>query len=151
MTPEQIANETVEAWKAQGKMPQMAWDFRGLAADAARKAISDQRHACAVICDVFAAELDREGEASSRVRNCAAMIRAQASTEQSSVSQLSEFEQGVLYSASVLVAMHDEPVAAATILREAGLMNADCSGLDDFDKNNLRKIQGEKGIALRGL
>jgi len=40
---------------------------------------------------------------------------------------------------------------AATIIREAGLGQADCSGLDDFDKNHLRKIQGESGIALRGL
>ncbi len=43
------------------------------------------------------------------------------------------------------------PTMAATIIREAGLGQADCSGLDDFDKNHLRKIQGESGIALRGL
>lgn len=64
---------------------------------------------------------------------------------------MTEFQLGVLYAASVVVAMHDAPVIAATIVSEAGLGNADCSGLDDFEKKNLRKIQGETGIALRGL
>ena len=62
-----------------------------------------------------------------------------------------QFNEGVLYAASVLIATHDVPTMAATIIREAGLGQADCSGLDDFDKNHLRKIQGESGIAQIGL
>jgi hypothetical protein len=41
---------------------------------------------------------------------------------------------------------------AANILSELGVRTADCSGMDEFDKENLRKIEGERfGIALRGL
>lgn len=64
---------------------------------------------------------------------------------------MTEFDQGVLYAAAMVVAIHDQPVVAATIIREAGLSDADCSKLDRFDKNHLQKVQGEKGIALRGL
>lgn len=64
---------------------------------------------------------------------------------------MNEFEQGVLYAAAIVVAIHDQPVIAATIIREAGLSDADCSKLDRFDKNHLSKLQNEKGIALRGL
>lgn len=65
--------------------------------------------------------------------------------------ELDSFSQGVLYAASLLVAIHDQPTMAASILREADLNEADCSALDDFEKRNLRRIQGEKAIALRGL
>jgi hypothetical protein len=64
---------------------------------------------------------------------------------------MTEFDQGVLYAAGVLLHLHDEPTLAATIIREAGLGNADCSELDDFDKINLRKVRDEKGMELRGL
>lgn len=55
--------------------------------------------------------------------------------------------------ASVLVALHDQPGMAADVVREFGLHEADCSKLDDFDKRNLRRIQGLKhgNIKLRGL
>lgn len=64
---------------------------------------------------------------------------------------MTEFEQGVLYAASVLVALHDEPTLAASIVCEAGLESADCTSLDDYEKKHLRKIQGERGVTLRGL
>ncbi len=44
-----------------------------------------------------------------------------------------EFGQGVLYAASLLVALYDQP------------------GLDDYEKKNLGKLMNEQGIALRGL
>jgi hypothetical protein len=61
--------------------------------------------------------------------------------------------EGVLMAVSVLVAMHDQIVAAADVVSELGLSQADCSKLDDFDKQNLRKIQGTLGgkINLLGL
>ena len=62
-----------------------------------------------------------------------------------------EFGQGVLYAASLLVALYDQPGMAATIVREAGLSKADCSTLDDYEKKNLGKLMNEQGIALRGL
>jgi len=52
-----------------------------------------------------------------------------------------------------LIALHDQPVAAADVVSEMGLSDADCTGLDDYDKRNLKKIQGERNgtIQLRGL
>ena len=67
--------------------------------------------------------------------------------------QLSEFQQGALVAVSLLIALHDDPVAAADVVGELGLSEADCTILEDYDKNNLKKIQGERGgtIKLRGL
>jgi len=55
--------------------------------------------------------------------------------------------------ASVLVATHDQPGMAADIIKELGLNDADCSDLDDFDKANLEKVNGQRGAwpRLRGL
>lgn len=66
---------------------------------------------------------------------------------------LNDWEEGVMMAASVLISTHDFCVAAADIVKELGLTQADCSELDEFDKENLRKIQGELGgvIKLRGL
>jgi len=63
------------------------------------------------------------------------------------------FEQGILMAASALVSLHDQPGMAADIVSEFGLHEADCSQLDEYDKRNLRKIQGLKHgtIKLRGL
>lgn len=45
-TIEQIAEQLVADWQAAGKMPPMAWDFRGFAAEAARRALADGAVAC---------------------------------------------------------------------------------------------------------
>ena len=66
---------------------------------------------------------------------------------------MSGIEKGMLIAVSILLACHDQPSMAADVLNELGLHNADCSQLDDFDKENLTKVQGAKGgrIQLRGL
>jgi len=66
---------------------------------------------------------------------------------------LSEWEQSVLMAVSILIATHDQVVAGAEVLRELGLSKADCSQLDDYDKLNLAKLQGELDgqIRLHGL
>jgi hypothetical protein len=64
---------------------------------------------------------------------------------------LSDMEQGALMAVSILVALHDQPGIAADVVNELGLASADCSQLDDYDKQNLMQIQGERGIRLRGL
>jgi hypothetical protein len=58
-----------------------------------------------------------------------------------------------LVAVSLLIALHDQPVAAADVVSELVLSEADCSSLDDYDKRNLKKIQGERSgtIKLRGL
>ncbi len=43
---------------------------------------------------------------------------------------MDDFTHGVLLSVSVLMACHDAPVEAATILKEMGMATADCSELD---------------------
>ncbi|QOU76357.1 hypothetical protein JAB4_058570 (plasmid) [Janthinobacterium sp. HH102] len=67
--------------------------------------------------------------------------------------QLTEFQLGALVAVSLLIVLHDQPVAAADVVSEMGLSDADCTGLDDYDKRNLKKIQGERNgtIKLRGL
>lgn len=63
------------------------------------------------------------------------------------------WEHGVLMAAAIVVACHDMPVIAGSIIGELGLSKADCSSLDDFDKTALRKVQGERNrtIAMTGL
>jgi len=63
---------------------------------------------------------------------------------------MTEFEQGILYAAGLIVALHNEPVIAASVILEAGLGNTDISGLDDYDKRNLEKLKNGKGINFRG-
>ncbi len=64
---------------------------------------------------------------------------------------LSEFDHGILYAAAIVQATAGQPVIAADILREAGLANADCAELDDYDKEHLRVVNKEYGINLRNL
>ncbi len=45
-TPEQIAEQLVVDWQAAEKMPPMAWDFRGFAAEAVRRAVANGADAC---------------------------------------------------------------------------------------------------------
>jgi len=45
-TVEQIAEQLVADWQAAGKIPPMAWDFRGFAAEAARQAFALSADAC---------------------------------------------------------------------------------------------------------
>jgi hypothetical protein len=58
---------------------------------------------------------------------------------------MTEYEQGALMAVSILMATHDQPVMAAD--------DADVSYFDEYDKRNLRRVQGELGghICLRGL
>jgi hypothetical protein len=66
---------------------------------------------------------------------------------------MNEFTHGALMAVSLLIATHDQPVMAADVLNALSLHDADCSELDEYDKRNLRKAQGElQGkISLRGL
>lgn len=61
------------------------------------------------------------------------------------------FCEGVLYAAALLNRLHDQPSISAEILKEAGIENWDCSGLEEFEKTQLRIINKEKGMKLKGL
>ncbi|HBG30762.1 MAG TPA: hypothetical protein DDW98_09055 [Gammaproteobacteria bacterium] len=67
------------------------------------------------------------------------------------MAKLTEFDRGALMAVSVLLGTHDQPTIAADVLGEMGLERADCSDLTEYDKRNLRIVQGERGIRLRGL
>lgn len=43
LSPEEVADQVVNRWSAAGKMPQMAWDFRGLVADGIRTMLAAAR------------------------------------------------------------------------------------------------------------
>ena len=43
MTAERIAEQLVKDWQEAGKMPPLAWDFRGFAAEAAKRAAAALR------------------------------------------------------------------------------------------------------------
>lgn len=67
--------------------------------------------------------------------------------------KLDDFNHGALLAVSLIVATHDEPGIAADVLHALGRHEADCSGMDEYDKAFLRKIQGERRglIKLKGL
>ncbi len=66
--------------------------------------------------------------------------------------EMTEFQRGALIAIG-LVARLQGGGPASEVLNEMGLCNADVSGLDDFDRENLARAQGELfgKINLRGL
>lgn len=66
---------------------------------------------------------------------------------------MDDWEKGCLMAVSMFIALYGERMKAASVLNELGLSRADCSELEQYHKNNLRKIHGERDglIALRGL
>ncbi|ELO1556381.1 hypothetical protein [Aeromonas hydrophila] len=65
--------------------------------------------------------------------------------------KLDEWQQGVMYAVAQLMAVADQPVDAKEILKGAGLLDADCSELDDFERKWLRKLRDCEGVPLTGL
>ncbi|EGR4074389.1 hypothetical protein DDO73_15120 [Vibrio cholerae] len=57
--------------------------------------------------------------------------------------RLNQFSQGVIYAAAILVNYHNDCQTAADVLEQAGLLNSDCSSLDDYEKQAMRKLQCE--------
>lgn len=64
---------------------------------------------------------------------------------------MKDFNQGVFFAVAILVDIHNQPTMAKNILIEAGLEDADCSSLDDLEKNALRKLKSSENLPLRGL
>lgn len=57
---------------------------------------------------------------------------------------VTKFEEGVFYSAAIIVETHGQMVVACDLLREAGLFNSDISELDDYEKNALKKLNEQE-------
>ncbi len=67
--------------------------------------------------------------------------------------RMGDWDCGVLMAVSLLIATHDQPSMAADVLNALGLCDVDCTELGEYDKRNLRKVQGylQGKIQLRGL
>ncbi|WP_324009758.1 hypothetical protein [Aeromonas dhakensis] len=63
--------------------------------------------------------------------------------------KLTEWQKEVFYAAAVLIDLADQPGYATEILSEAGLSGADCSGLDEYEKERLQSVKNRLG--LKGL
>jgi len=63
-----------------------------------------------------------------------------------------QLELGILYAAADLARYIYDIGDAAALLRRQGLAEADCSGLEEMDKEQLRILRDDYGLAnLRGL
>lgn len=65
--------------------------------------------------------------------------------------KLTKFQYGIIHAAVILVRLHDQPTAAADILKECGLNDIDCSKFDKYDKEALIVINETHGMKLKGL
>ena len=66
---------------------------------------------------------------------------------------MNQFQEGIFYSASLLVTFLDQPTYAADILEQSGLSEFDISVLDDTEKNSMLKLmeQEPNRIKLTGF
>lgn len=63
-----------------------------------------------------------------------------------------KLQQGILYAAADLARYIYDIGDAAALLRRQGLADADCSGLEEMDKEQLRILRDDYGLrGLRGL
>lgn len=68
------------------------------------------------------------------------------------MTKFTEFEEGVFYSAAIIINTHGSTVIACDLLREAGLFNSDVSSLDDYEKQALKKLgEQEPECGLTGF
>ncbi|NVL49843.1 hypothetical protein F2S72_08835 [Pseudomonas syringae pv. actinidiae] len=66
-------------------------------------------------------------------------------------SKPTQLQQGILYAAADLARYIVDVGDAAALLRRQGLSDADCSDLDEMDKDQLRVLRDEFRLPLRGL
>ena len=67
--------------------------------------------------------------------------------------EMEKFTEGALTALSVMNSLFDRPSMCANVVLEMGIDGTDCSGMDDFDKRNMRLINenlpdGRKIIGL---
>lgn len=60
-------------------------------------------------------------------------------------------QQGILYAAADLARYIVQVEDVAALLRRQGLADADCSDLEEMDKEQLRVLRDDFGLPLRGL
>lgn len=62
-----------------------------------------------------------------------------------------QLQQGILYAAADLARYIVQVEDVAALLRRQGLADADCSDLDEMEKEQLRVLRDDFGLPLRGL
>lgn len=62
-----------------------------------------------------------------------------------------QLQQGILYAAADLARYIVQVEDVAELLRRKGLADADCSDIDEMDKEQLRVLRDDFGLPLRGL
>lgn len=62
-----------------------------------------------------------------------------------------KLQQGILYAAADLARFIVQVEDVAALLRRQGLADADCSDLEEMDKEQLRVLRDDFGLPLRGL
>ncbi|MDY1103253.1 hypothetical protein [Pseudomonas aeruginosa] len=62
-----------------------------------------------------------------------------------------QLQQGILYAAADLARYIVQVEDAAELLRRQGLADADCSDLEEMDKEQLRVLRDDFALPLRGL
>lgn len=62
-----------------------------------------------------------------------------------------QLQQGILYAAADLARYIVQVEDVATLLRRQGLADADCSDIEEMDKEQLRVLRDDFGLPLRGL
>lgn len=62
-----------------------------------------------------------------------------------------QLQQGILYAAADLARFIVQVEDAAALLQRQGLADADCSDIEEMDKEQLRVLRDDFGLPLRGL
>lgn len=62
-----------------------------------------------------------------------------------------KLQQGILYAAADLTRYIVQVEDVAALLRRQGLADANCSDLEEMDKEQLRVLRDDFGLPLRGL
>lgn len=62
-----------------------------------------------------------------------------------------EFQEGALVAIGILFKIHDAGVQCADLIKEMQLDGIDCSGMDDYDKENLKALNHYENAGLKGL
>lgn len=57
---------------------------------------------------------------------------------------MTKFEEGIFYSAAVIIELHGQMTVALDLLGEAGLLDSDISGLDEYEKKALKKLKEQE-------
>lgn len=96
-------------------------------------------------------ELERERERADMAEVELQHARAALATQPALPSQTNNFHQGIFYAVAELQRSFEMTTMCAAILRAAGLDDADCSSVDEFDRISLREIAALSSLNLTGL